>query len=116
MPAQLRQSVAITWARQPEPMDMLVDVEFLIVGPNRVIDVERHVLEASAEDIYVTGDLAKSMLEIFEVIALGHRLGVDQQQGTDMHQLFVGLQIQETGVKSTEPLHQAIKSLKSGAG
>jgi len=105
MAADFRQLAAPARRRQSDAVQVAVDVEVLVVHPDRVIEIQRAVGQLLAELRHRLQTQGQRLAQAVEGVAAGHRRRVQLDDRANMHRLRGGLQIEETGVESTEPLH-----------
>jgi len=104
VPADLGQLDAAARARQPDPVHVPVDVEIRVLDPYRVVEVERRVGQLLAELRHGRDALAEHLPHLVEAVAARNGGGVEFQHRAHVQGLLGGLQIEEAGVESAEPL------------
>ncbi len=105
--AQVGQLALTAGRGQRHPVHVPVDVEVVVVDPDRVVDAERHLLELAVEHRHAVDPPLELVLELAEVVAARDRRGVEHDHAADVQQLRRALQVEEARVESTEAVHGA---------
>jgi hypothetical protein len=93
--------------RQCDVPHVEFDVGIFRVGPERVIDVQRHLHELAGEHrrtIAALAEHAQDILESYQATARGRRI-VDEHRA-DMHRRIVGFRVQEHRILTAQLLHE----------
>ena len=78
---------------------MSLDVEVLVLDPDRVVEAERHPAQLAGELRDVADVLVDAGLQRLERVAARHRRGVEHDHAAHVHELRGGLQVQEARVE-----------------
>jgi hypothetical protein len=108
VPGDLGEFGLPTGSRYGEPVDVPVDVEVAVLDPQGVVDVDRHPLELAMEHRDVAHPVLEVVLEAREGVAVGDRLGVEQDDPADVHELLRCLQVEEARIQPTEAFHRDV--------
>lgn len=102
--AQPLELCAVPGCRQADPVHVPGDVELGVLGPHREIEVERSVDDLLPQLRYRPQPYREGVTEGLEAVAAGDRRRVELQNREDLQMLGCGLEGDEAGVESADPL------------
>ena len=97
-----------TRRRAGDPTHVTVELEVGILDPDRVVELERHFDEPSAERRHDLQPVRHVLLEPVERVAVAHRGHVVDADERDLHVARSGLEVEERGVHARQPFHSAL--------
>ena len=108
VPGQLDQLVVPAGLRQREPVHVPVDVEVLVLDPDRVVELERDLAQLARERGHVVHPGVDLVAEGVERVRLRHRARIQHDQPAHVHELLGGLQVQEARIEPRQAVHRHI--------
>ena len=98
--AELDELGVPTGLRQGQTVDVPVDVEVLVLDPDRVVQLERHLAQLAGELGDVADPAVDQLLELPEGVAVRHRARVQHDDAAHVQQLLGRLQVEEARVEA----------------
>ena len=105
MAADFRQLGPAARRRQTYAVQMAIDVEVVVIHPDRMVEIQRIVGELFTELWHRLHTERQRVAQPVEGVAARHRRRVQLHDRANMHGLRGRFQVQEAGVESGEPLH-----------